>query len=325
MPWRWRCSSASTRAARPPETGRSGTLAQVKNATRLVFCLLLALPLLGQATPETVVRVEVIVFQHVDGRPDRWPARSEDALTPLPDPLESARLAAWTARLEPRQSRLDPPAADDRLPAAPDRPADGIVQSPTGAPEPGAIAARATRPPFQGPTWPDFYVALPDHSPTMQRAARRLTDSARHRVLTSVAWLQPLDRLSATLPVRVRGTEPLWIDWTETVPTGVTVEGPVAPPAAVPAIRYRLDGSVQVRQRQFRHVDLDLVWSEYAPIGELTPESLHDLRVHRLNLSRPIRLDRLEYFDSPWLGVLVLVEEWQGWAPDSPGQASGAP
>lgn len=241
------------------------------------------MPTLSRAESAMVVRVEVIVFEHAEGRPDRWPAPFGDSFTALTDPLERARLAAWTARFDPQQDQPDEAGA-----------------------APSAESAQG-----RGPAWPDFYIALPDLSPTMGQALRRLQDSSRHRVLTTLAWLQPLERDQATLPVRVRGTESLTIDWMAARPTDVFVEPPIEPPTTMPEIRYRLDGSVQVRQRQFRHVDLDLRWSEPAPGSELAPRIEHDVLVHRLFLSRPIGMDRLEYFDSPWLGVLVRVEEWQ--------------
>lgn len=274
----------------------------MKITSLFVACLLLAMPTLSWAESAMVVRVEVIVFQHVEGRADRWPVRFSDRFGMLVDPLERARLAAWTARFDPQ--------AD-----------------PAGQVRAGQSAESAHTPVAQGraPAWPEFYIALPSLSVPMQQALGRLQDSSRHRVLTSLAWLQPLERDRATLPVRVRGSESLAIDWTDTRPTDIFVEPPIEPPPAMPEIRYRLDGSLHVRQRQFRHVDLDLRWSEPAPVGQLAPRSEHDLLVHRLFLSRPIGLDRLEYFDSPWLGVLVRVAEWQRGQPGTIEGATGAP
>jgi hypothetical protein len=162
-----------------------------------------------------------------------------------------------------------------------------------------------------GPVWPEFYVGLPQFSAAMGQAISRLQDSSQYRVLTKMAWLQPLERDRPTRPVRIRGTEPLTVDWTRTRPIPMDFEALVAPPVLSPEIQYRLDGSLHLRQRQFRHVDLDLVWSDPAPAGALAPRVEDQVLVHRLNLSRPIRMDRLEYFDSAWLGVVVRVEQWQ--------------
>ncbi|MCA1780547.1 MAG: peptidoglycan binding protein CsiV, partial [Xanthomonadaceae bacterium] len=163
----------------------------------------------------------------------------------------------------------------------------------------------------QEPVWPDFAVALPELSNTMQRSLQRLQSSQDYRVLTSLAWLQPLERQTTSSAMRIHGREALAIDSTATTPTGVFADPAIEPPAALPSIRYRLDGSLRLRQRQFRHVDLNLVWSERATEPERMREGGHDVLVHRLKLSRPIQLNRLEYFDSPWLGVLVHVEPWE--------------
>ncbi|MFW5816226.1 MAG: CsiV family protein [Wenzhouxiangella sp.] len=283
----------------------------MKIATLLLVWAALALPLPGRAEPQTVVRVEVIVFQHTDGRPDRWPAPFDDAFAALPDPQERARLAAWTARRQPT------PARPDETDGPTESPGRTTPRQSRGERPARAGAGQSSPPPGEadlpGPAWPDFYVALPALSATMQQAHQRLEASPQYQVLTKVAWLQPLERGAATQPVRIRGNQALAIDWSGAGPTRSPVEPSLAPAPAMPEIRYRLDGSLHLRQRQFSHVDLDLVWSEPAPARQRAPQLSHDRRIHRLKLSRTIRLDRLEYFDSPWLGVLVRVEEWQGW------------
>lgn len=101
---------------------------------------------------------------------------------------------------------------------------------------------------------------------------------------------------------------------------------------------YRLDGTVQLRRSRFLHVDLDLeyrlegpAWERMFPdpdparledgfewVGEapavneprlpplanLDPEPF---RLHRLNQSRQVRTDTLQYFDSAFLGAIVRV------------------
>lgn len=285
----------------------------MKIATLFVICAALALPLLGRAEEQTVVRVEVIVFQHADGRPDRWPARPDDAFSALPDPQERARLAAWSARGQPRSARPDE-AGGDGEPARPDGTTPRLnLARQQARPASRAASLRPDSDASPGPVWPDFYVGLPALSSTMQQAHQRLEASPQYQVLTKVTWLQPLERGVTTRPVRIRGSQALAINWSEASPASLPIEASQPRPLAMPEIQYRLDGSLHLRQRQFSHVDLDLVWSEPAPADRRAPQLDHDRRIHRLNLSRPIRLDRLEYFDSPWLGVLVRVEEWQGW------------
>lgn len=279
-----------------------GTLAVVKSALICIVFLLLSLPIPGQAESSDIVRVELVVFQHVQGRSDRWPGQFVDAFAALPDPQENARLAAWTARIKPDDARLE--GGHERSLAPPEQ-ALGVM-------------------PY-GPSWPEFYVGLPEFSPDMEQAISRLQDSPQYRVLTTMAWLQPLARDRQTRPVRVRGTDPLTIDWSKTSPMPIELETLVVPPVSAPEIRYRLDGSLHLRQRQFRHVDLELVWSDPAPIEALAPRPETQVLVHRLNLSRPVLMDRLEYFDSSWLGVLVRVEEWQPTYPASRQETNGAP
>lgn len=292
--------------------GRSGTLAQVKIATLFVVCAALALPLPGRAEEQTLVRVEVIVFQHADGRPDRWPAWSDHAFSALPDPQERARLAAWTARGQPGSARPDE-AAGEAEAARPGGITPGLNPADQQAsPESRAASLEPDSDDSPGPVWPDFYVGLPALSSTMQQAQQRLEASPQYQVLTKVTWLQPLERGVTTRPVRIRGSQALAINWSEASPASLPIEPSLPRPLAMPEIQYRLDGSLHLRQRQFSHVDLDLVWSEPAPANRRAPQLGHDRRIHRLKQSRPIRLDRLEYFDSAWLGVLVRVEEWQG-------------
>ncbi|MFP4207506.1 MAG: CsiV family protein [Wenzhouxiangella sp.] len=298
----------------------------MKTATLCILLVLLAGPTIGWPETEPLVRVEVIVFEHLDGVSDRWPGNAEDPFADLIDPQERARLAVWTAR----PATALPAAVQTPGSSNPDRSGDPAEFDPTGAASPDDPASAASETPIRvrsehatGPRWPDVYLDLAALSPTVAQARRRLEASQGHRVLTSMAWLQPLERGRETLPVRVRGTEALDIDWTRTRPTGISAESPIQPPAALPVIRFALDGSVRVRQRQFRHVDLDLEWREASPTPDSTAEPGQEEVIHRLTLSRPIDLDRLEYFDSPWLGVLVHVQEWV--RPEPASSAAQAP
>ena len=152
----------------------------------------------------------------------------------------------------------------------------------------------------------------------IERALERLEENGNYRVLTQLSWIQPLERGVASQPVRVRGDEQLQ-HLSHSNTALVQTISPWRPSGQInPETAYRLDGSLTLRQQQFRHVDLDLVWRELAPslpsAGLLAPpdDAPPDVLIHRLKLSRPIGLDRLEYFDSSWLGVLVFVQEWTG-------------
>jgi hypothetical protein len=146
----------------------------------------------------------------------------------------------------------------------------------------------------------------------MQRALGRLQASPDHEVLSVTNWLQPLARRNAAPAVRVRDETPVSVAWM-TLPTlPFSIDPGVTEPERLPSSIYRLDGSVRIRQRQFRHAELNLFWNERAPrTGPTAPSQIGGFEMHRLHQSRPIQLGRLEYFDSPWLSVLILVEPWQ--------------
>ncbi|MEX0915059.1 MAG: CsiV family protein, partial [Wenzhouxiangellaceae bacterium] len=80
-----------------------------------------------------------------------------------------------------------------------------------------------------------------------------------------------------------------------------------------------------LRQRQFLHLDLDLVWQVPArapadrasrgrrepPVGMSTDRAENEWLLHRLRQSRIVRPGRLEYFDSSLFGVLVRIERFE--------------
>ena len=262
-----------------------------------------------------MVRVEIIVFHHSDGNPDRWPRAHTEQFSGYPDPLDLARLSAWTARLLPDRAETDIDVDGNLFPPGPYSPAHLAALADSPEVQPGPVA-RVYSPYTQTPVWPDHYVGQTRHSQTMQRALDRLQSSDLHKVLAATSWFQPLDRQTPASPVRIRGHQALRIDWTTTRPDGFRAEGPIELPPSTPHVAYRLDGTLHLRQRQFRHAEVDLFWVEVTdrPDGNGEGiESADDKRflIHRLHQSRPVRLGRLEYFDSAWLGALILVEEWE--------------
>ena len=88
-------------------------------------------------------------------------------------------------------------------------------------------------------------------------------------------------------------------------------------PIPAPSYAYQIDGTVQLRRSRFLHIDLDLAFREptLAMLDQRPgPPLLNQYQgylVHNLKQSRQIRTGRMEYFDSPWLGVLVWVTEIQ--------------
>ncbi len=257
---------------------------------RILSCMtLLMLPVMlaaDVATPH--YRVEVIVFTHAEGRSDARDMQQLDDFSALTDPLARARKTTESSADElSRQTELD--AVLELIDTL-----DGL--------EEGNLMPEL-------PVWPEPYLALERLSPKMERALARLNDSSGHDVLSWRAWHQPLERGSAGERVRIHDDEPVAVDWLKLTPVGIQ---PVSD--LEPTFHYRLDGGVRLRQRQFMHLESNLQWRiEQVASPWMSPLEFHDeptggFRVHRLSQSRTIRPGRLEYFDSNWLGMLVLIE-----------------
>lgn len=266
----------------------------MKKASILIFGLVLLLPL-PAALAEDLVRVEVLVFKHSHGQADRWPVDQLDDFSALIDPRARARLAGWSAR--PMVSM----AADAGTEDGPQVPAAPIASVASAGINAGS-----------GPEWPLRFVHDDQLSTNMQRALDRLRASADHELLSVTSWLQPLDRRRTAPAVRIRDDHPIQVDWRRPATTLLPFTSTLAPPEQVLPSIYRLDGSVRIRQRQFRHAELNLVWAESrAQAAPGTFVGTSDFEIHRLRQSRPIQLGRIEYFDSPWIGALILVEAWR--------------
>jgi hypothetical protein len=105
------------------------------------------------------------------------------------------------------------------------------------------------------------------------------------------------------------------------------------PPLPDPTMYYRLDGTVMLKRTRFLHLELDLrlreaVYDEEIPVQlsllAATPPEEEPLDensmeeeaplpkpssflVHRMQQSRQVKTGRMEYFDSPVLGVLAFI------------------
>ncbi|MEE8494965.1 MAG: CsiV family protein [Xanthomonadales bacterium] len=105
------------------------------------------------------------------------------------------------------------------------------------------------------------------------------------------------------------------------------------PYADDPTLFYRLDGTVMLRRLRFLHLDLDLelrqaVFDERLlttlsrgqvrepdPLQADSDEPEHPLPssflIHKLKQSRQVKSQRMEYFDSPVLGVLAWISSFE--------------
>jgi len=259
-------------------------------------------PLRAQDVP--AYRIDVIVFSHVGGESDRRFRASARDFGNRIDPRANARAAAW---VEPDEDE-EPLTEDERMRRDTLATIDQIHALETGSsPQPA---------PFRGgPIYPPRWQGLPDLSPPMARSWDRLIDSPAHRPLAWRSWQQPLSRSQRSRWMRISGGWMLDIDWLE--PEAIDAEFlPDSPPYPflLPRTLNTLDGQLRVRRSQFIHVDLDLAWQ--IPTEALPAPLLQDfhhprgLLVHSLIQSRTIRPDRIEYFDSSGLGVLIRIEEF---------------
>jgi hypothetical protein len=187
---------------------------------------------------------------------------------------------------------------------------------------------------------PDDLHVITEKAFRMDDAWRRLRSSKGYRPLHYASWEQ--NRTDYYPPMRIH--DQTGIDSQLRPPTNIMVAdlAAEAPLTAYRDIFYQLDGSVQLRRSRFLHLFLDLEYrvdtvSNQSGPGfftgidqenvkkELSTESgtgffvgnntqtesetdentFH--RVFRLKQNRQIRTDRMQYFDTPYFGVLVLV------------------
>jgi len=147
----------------------------------------------------------------------------------------------------------------------------------------------------------------------MNRIARSLTRSSDYRLLSHIAWRQPLD--DHDIPVMIQA--------------GDRYEG-----------LYEVDGTLTVSRARYLHVDTDLWFTEFVPVqdrgrfGQSAPplqtnlsqavldqypqlvnqaEHKHDfmpVHIHPMTQSRRMRSGEVHYLDHPFFGVIIRVDEF---------------
>ena len=147
---------------------------------------------------------------------------------------------------------------------------------------------------------------------------RRLRSSQGYRPLIYKSWVQ--NRVDFYPPMRVHNER--IIDTQLLTPTNIVVADLAAedPLAAYRSTFYQLDGSVQLRRSRFLHLYLDLEYrlensgevvetaffdSPESPLDDGGLDQQHD--VFKLKENRQVRTGRLQDFDAPHFGALVLV------------------
>ncbi|QKK02516.1 MAG: hypothetical protein HND55_07585 [Pseudomonadota bacterium] len=286
----------------------------------LMLGLILAAPAAADQPPP-LYRIEVIVFTHADGQPDRWPV---SALTDFSHALDPS--------VQPPKDDIDDP--DAALQPTSDLQATlDLIET---------LAELESSSDGDLPAdYPEPWQADDELGDAMAAARRRLEQSDAVGQMISTAWFQPLSRDVQAMAVRLHDDVIVAAEWIGLRPTGQPVSNGRAANAATdlaPRLHYRLDGTIRLRQRQFLHCDVSLHWRVPESSGPLeVGGKTGRFELHALEQSRTVEPERVEYFDSPWLGVLVHVEAFEpqgeiidaGQPAESPGtmdtQAEGGP
>lgn len=168
---------------------------------------------------------------------------------------------------------------------------------------------------------PDDLIVLEQRTAYMDDVWRRLRSSNDYRPLVYAAWEQ--NRTDYYPPMRIHDQNV--IDTQLRPPTHIMVADLAAtdPLAAYRNTFYQLDGSVQLKRSRFLHLLLDLEYrvektampaeSDYFTDNNIQTEietgTDRDIvdGVFTLKQNRQIRSGQVQYFDTPFWGVLVFV------------------
>jgi len=168
---------------------------------------------------------------------------------------------------------------------------------------------------------PDDLSVIEARGSYMDDVWRRLRSSRAYRPLHFSAWQQ--NRVDYYPPMRIH--DETILDTRLDSPAGLMIADLTAddPLAEYRHHFYQLDGSAQLRRSRFLHIYLDLEYrKKTVPVTPepdfFRPANLTDLEdqppaenpgyaVHSLKQNRQVRSGQLQYFDSPYFGVLVFV------------------
>jgi len=168
---------------------------------------------------------------------------------------------------------------------------------------------------------PDDLRLVSEKSNEMDNAWRRLRSSQDYRPLAYAAWQQ--NRVDYYPPLRIHDQQVMSTELRPPTPILLADLTATDPLAAYRSTFYHLDGSLQLRRSRFLHLFLDLELREEKShrvidagggsggnvlinTGSAT-DSPHVYGVHGLKQNRQISTSQMQYFDSPYFGVLVYV------------------
>lgn len=172
---------------------------------------------------------------------------------------------------------------------------------------------------------PDDVLIVTQKSDEMDNAWRRLRSSKNYRPLVYTAWQQ--NRIEFYPPMRIHDQQV--IETRLNPPTQIMIADLSSPDplAAYRSTFYQIDGSLQLRRSRFLHLYLDLELRDVKPQDtfetgfadendfqinmENTTDEIDTFGVFALKQNRQITTNRMQYFDTPCLGVLVYVTNIQ--------------
>ena len=203
-----------------------------------------------------------------------------------------------------------------------------------------ARPAPLPEPDFVGPPDPEAggpIVELSEKSNLIQQAWNRLVRSPAHEPLHYAGWQQRAYPPEEQNPVRIHDEFALPDPKAEELEESMLDEDIADIETRVPVIdlslttpeeeeideaeftSYRLDGQLSLVQRKYTHLEVDIEWREsiVAPFvdevavlpGGLAEEMQARYSLYTALQRRQVHADRLEYFDTPWLGALTLITE----------------
>jgi len=172
---------------------------------------------------------------------------------------------------------------------------------------------------------PDELHVITQKSPQMDNAWRRLRSSQNYRPLVYTAWQQ--NQVDYYPPIRVHNQQV--IDTRLHVPGSILIADLTAedPLAAYRSDYFQIDGSLQLRRSRFLHLYADLEIRQ--PMSANTnPEEFESVRqeqfvtpavgnepagfgVFSLKQNRQVTTGKMQYFDTPYFGLLVYVTDIQ--------------
>lgn len=172
---------------------------------------------------------------------------------------------------------------------------------------------------------PDDFRIVTQKSDAMDNAWRRLRSSQNYRPLVYAAWQQ--NKIDFYPPIRIHDQQVIATRLNPPTPIMIADLTAQDPLASYRATFYQLDGSLQLRRSRFLHLDLDLELRDTRPhsaneadsvdAGAIQPGILNTTSetgtygVYAIKQKNQVTTNRMQYFDTPYLGALVYVTSIQ--------------